>query len=370
MNKVLFISIDTIFPLTSGYRKSVFGRICEASSNATVYVIEFDIGENNAALAPEGFGNATFLRVFHPWTSSRWKKSILNVISCFSLLPRLMYIYASRKFTEAVASTIADLHPDSIIIESIWCAHLVPKSFNGSVTLVSHDIAGDYLLEMSKNSLTLLKRLAFRLDAIKLRRIERSIYANKSLQHVFLTREDQAWYSRVYSIQNSSVATNDLSVKKIYRSPNFTDSFFLYAGSLTFSQNYSAILWYAEHIYPLLCSLQKTVPPVIVTGKTNQSIISSFRKFSFINFSGELSELELEDMQSRCLAMLSPIVSGSGIKIKNLEAVQKGVPVIMTPFSARGINPSDSSFIAESDSAKSFAAEMHNFLERVFQCRK
>lgn len=44
----------------------------------------------------------------------------------------------------------------------------------------------------------------------------------------------------------------------------------------------------------------------------------------------------MERLLSQCLCMLSPVVHGSGLKIKVLEAFAAGAPVLATPLSLQG----------------------------------
>lgn len=46
---------------------------------------------------------------------------------------------------------------------------------------------------------------------------------------------------------------------------------------------------------------------------------------------------DLDDLFRRCTAMIVPLVFGSGVKIKTLEAMSRGLPVVSTPFGTEGI---------------------------------
>ena len=54
---------------------------------------------------------------------------------------------------------------------------------------------------------------------------------------------------------------------------------------------------------------------------------------------------------ARCDVMLCPILSGAGVNVKFAEALYNGVPVLATPFAARGLPLSDTSGVAVADGA-------------------
>jgi len=362
MSRVLIVSIDTLFPLTSGYRKSVYGRALELSDTNDIEVLEFDVGENNCKYPSSSFLPGKITRVFHQMTGNRFKKNVWNLISIFSWYPRLMFFYTSASFKSAMASAIDKFKPEVIYLESIWLAMLVPRSFKGEIVLVSHDILNEYLKEMSKTAARRFNRVAFYVDYLKSMWVEYWTYKHNDFTHLFLAEHDAEYYAGKYGIKYS-LATNNLGLSIVERSPDVENPFFLYAGSLIFNQNYSAMKWYCEIIYPQLLKFGlKFIPRIIVTGKYNDLCRRRFEKYPFVELSGELSENDLVGLQKRCLAMLSPITCGSGIKIKNLEATQKGIPVIMTPHSAKGVGVSQNAIVAASDSYFDYAIKIADLL--------
>lgn len=361
--KRLFISIDTIFPPNSGYRKSVLGRIHESVLNGDqTFVIEFDIGENNTT--PSIFQGADFFRFYHPWTRSRFRKNLANFLSLFSPLTRLQQFYSHTHFQSNISTLIEAIAPDEIIFESLWLSSSIPDHSESTLILVSHDNATQYLYEMAHTSSTFFKRIMFYIDYLKLKRTERGIYTPPHLQHVFLTEADRIFYTNEYQITRTQLATNLLYLPIPVKRKNPSENFFLFTGSILFAQNEYALRWYADKVIPAFRALSQgiEIPILYVTGKITPEKIKPFEHFRFIQFLGELSEEELVAKQASCLALLSPIITGTGIKIKNLEAAQKSIPVIMTPHSAQGIPNGANTIIAASDSPEDYALTLFKYL--------
>jgi glycosyltransferase involved in cell wall biosynthesis len=72
---------------------------------------------------------------------------------------------------------------------------------------------------------------------------------------------------------------------------------------------------------------------------------------------------DLDDLMARSCALLVPLRFGSGIKIKVLEALARGVPVLSTPVGAEGIETGvDCGVLVEPDIAR-FPVHMASLAE-------
>jgi glycosyltransferase involved in cell wall biosynthesis len=182
---------------------------------------------------------------------------------------------------------------------------------------------------------------------------------------MFLTAEDMAWYSTRYKIdpQRLSVANNRLYVQDLKREINTEAPFVLFPGSLDFAQNYFAMKWFAEQVQPKISNSKAL--RVVVTGKCSEKSRRDFLGHELIQLVGEVSREELDRLFSSCVCVISPIISGTGIKIKILEATQRGVPVVATAASAKGIK-SELCFKAPEDTAESYAATFDRSIAALF----
>jgi glycosyltransferase involved in cell wall biosynthesis len=79
---------------------------------------------------------------------------------------------------------------------------------------------------------------------------------------------------------------------------------------------------------------------------------------------------DLTDLYRECRLFVAPLPEGGGIKIKILEAMARGIPVVTTPIGAEGIvDPAeDAVFLAEPDAA--FAESMIQALQWPAEARR
>ncbi len=107
----------------------------------------------------------------------------------------------------------------------------------------------------------------------------------------------------------------------------------LFIGSPGFPPNRAAIDWITRSLAPALLALDA---PAIVTfiGKGTREHIGT--PAANVETLGFVADDEMERLLGTCLCMLSPVVHGSGLKIKMLEAFAAGAPVMATPLSLQG----------------------------------
>jgi glycosyltransferase involved in cell wall biosynthesis len=73
----------------------------------------------------------------------------------------------------------------------------------------------------------------------------------------------------------------------------------------------------------------------------------------------------VEDIQplfSSCAVFICPIRSGSGVRVKLLEAFASGIPVVSTTLGAEGLARHDGEFCALADDTNGFAAKVVQLL--------
>ena len=114
----------------------------------------------------------------------------------------------------------------------------------------------------------------------------------------------------------------------IRRTPSTCDVIFW--GAMYREENYTAALWFIDNVMPLL---DKNVhfkvignnPPAVLKSRESESIhITGFVKDETVFF-------------EKSLCFVAPLVTGAGIKIKNIEALSSGIPVLTNEIGIEGI---------------------------------
>jgi glycosyltransferase involved in cell wall biosynthesis len=113
-----------------------------------------------------------------------------------------------------------------------------------------------------------------------------------------------------------------------------------YVGNLTWHPNVQGLDWFLTEVWPLL---RRRLPGValtiagsgLATGGDGRPLFPSRWQVPGAEVVGFVPDLL--PLYRRSLVMIVPILSGSGIRIKLLEALRAGMPVVSTPQGAAGL---------------------------------
>ena len=113
-------------------------------------------------------------------------------------------------------------------------------------------------------------------------------------------------------------------------------------------------------------SIREEHPKLIlrITGAVSDKVKTDILSYGNVEFAGRISDDDMLRTLSDCRCIVSPILSGSGVKIKNIEALQLGIPIVMTEFSARGIpNPNRLPCFCLTNEASEFTSRLLALLD-------
>ncbi len=134
----------------------------------------------------------------------------------------------------------------------------------------------------------------------------------------------------------------------------------LFLGSFRHTPNQVALEWFARFVLPLIVE-KLPQARLLVAGSDPPP------RHAFADPSGAVQLLGfVEDIQplfSSCSVFVCPIRSGSGVRVKLLEAFATGIPVVSTTLGAEGLARVDGEFCALADDAPGFAAKAIGLLE-------
>ncbi|KML28313.1 glycosyltransferase family 4 protein [Priestia aryabhattai] len=114
---------------------------------------------------------------------------------------------------------------------------------------------------------------------------------------------------------------------------------FVFLGALNIPHNSFSLEYFIEnHLSTIVESVEDFHLKVIGRNPT-EKLKKLFEKYSDnITYKGYVEDLDVELNSS--LGMLIPLIFGTGVKLKTIDAMKKGVPIITTSYGIEGINVS------------------------------
>lgn len=126
----------------------------------------------------------------------------------------------------------------------------------------------------------------------------------------------------------------------------------VFNGSLTYSANYDAMHYFLTQVYPLI---RQRVPDVslTITGSTSGVNLSGLRLDETVHLSGYLEDVR--PAVAEAAVCVVPLREGGGTRLKILEAMALGTPVVATRKGAEGLEVVDGQHVLLADSPEAFA---------------
>lgn len=266
-----------------------------------------------------------------------FKKLWLILFSAASLSA---YAFCSKAARQHIAAELKNGH-DVIVIDHVLSICNIPfwqlLFSHSNIILIAHDVMPFYLLETARLQANPLKKLFLMMEALKAWVVE-VLLINKSAMTVFLSQWDLRQYQWMPSYRAMSLCPMLTQRQALNKYPNnpvreVAKPEVVFIGSPGFLPNKAALQWIIDYLSPSLLAIDPDISIVLV-GKGTAALDAQHRPN--IKHMGFVSDEDLAALLRDCLAVISPVVHGSGIKIKVLEAVIAGSPVLATAESLRG----------------------------------
>ena len=125
----------------------------------------------------------------------------------------------------------------------------------------------------------------------------------------------------------------------------------MFSGNLEYEPNVAAVRFFRKRVWP---ELRVRWPGLVwrVIGKNPQAVRGVLSGDPRIELTGPVVDAVAE--LARAKAAIVPILSGSGTRVKIIEAWAAGVPVVSTPLGAEGLGARAGEHLLLADSAASF----------------
>ena len=123
-----------------------------------------------------------------------------------------------------------------------------------------------------------------------------------------------------------------------------TNPVLLFVGSMNYPPNTEGLSWFIEECWPMLIKqYPKLILNIVGSGEMPLALTNKIELHKSIIFFGRVEMIE--DYYNKATCVIVPILTGSGTRLKVLEAMAMGVPVVSTPKGAEGIDYTESKHI-------------------------
>jgi len=363
---LLYFAPHQLWPLTTGARLRDYQLARQLTARGSVTFVEMcGAGEEHQA-PPEDFGltSAVTLHKDRMYTPSKIARGLagpipLTVLNCWSpqSASQLAEVLRSRPF-------------DTVQIEGVHLMGYLPiiQEAPGSPAIVVdwHNIESEMMWRYAKTTHNWAKKIAARRTAKLIERAEERLLGCDVTHTVTSERERQKLLARCptanIQVIPNGVDAGYFSVKEIAQvcrrsGQQASKPTILFVGSMDYHANIDAVIWFSRKVWPAIARNHPEWHFTIVGRNPARDVraLASDR----IHVTGTVDDVR--PFYASAVAAIVPLRSGSGTRLKILEAMAANVPVISTRMGAEGIEVEDNIHLLLAETG----AEMAAVVDRV-----
>jgi glycosyltransferase involved in cell wall biosynthesis len=350
MKKILFITPQLCFPPTDGGKQAQYYPIMAIGEKIETYAIMVNIDETNSQ---QYVGTDSYLalkerlqelQIFERYNPKFQGRNTYGKVTegldwfC-GLRPRCAQIFYSPEKKAKVMKYINDNNINIVCIEFPYMAELIDiPALQGrgvKVVCVAHNVESVLLQEVYSQHAPWLRNL-LDIDVRKLVHYEKNVLRQVDLV-LAISKLDEEYIRKEMQVPRVAYVPVLLPDRKERWSGDVQAKYMVFNGSLSFYPNYHGMKWLLEGIHE---QLAKDLPEftIKITGKVPAKIQDEFKKYTNVEFTGMLSSAQLTTTLQHAKFAIIPIVKGSGTKMKILELMAYGIPIITTSQGIQGFD--------------------------------
>ena len=270
----------------------------------------------------------------------------------FSVFPYTIDKYYSKDMERRISELIKDGKYDLVHCDSLQMSLNLRSAANVPLVLTEHNVESQILERCVLNEKNFLKKTYIKLQTQKLSDYE--ISACRSFNRCITVSETDRFYLADNSgIDTISVVPNGVDCE-YFRPQNARIKPYrlVFTGSLDWLPNEDALVYFFNDIYP---ALKRKVPGLNITvvGRNpSQKLLRIAEREPRIHITGSVNDVRPYIAESEIFIV--PLRIGGGTRLKILEAMAMGKPVISTSIGAEGLDVEDGRNILLADMPEDF----------------
>jgi glycosyltransferase involved in cell wall biosynthesis len=284
---------------------------------------------------------------------------IRNIFSFFQLLP---YQVSSRKGLKKINF---DENFEFAIIESEYVGIILKNKKINKIPYILrlHNNESKYYWELFKSEKKILTSLYYALESLLF-----YFYSKKIIRHALkvccVSSSEAEKISSLFPTKNIKFTPAILDIGQIKSYHNAEKRNVLYVGSLFTPNNIESIHWYINNVHEFLKDIDGY--HFIVIGSTknanNKKWLLDLEK-NDKNLSVYFDVDNLDNYYMHASVFVNPVLNGAGVKIKNLNSISKGLPLVTTTKGNDGSGFIDKEDVLIADTPQEFRNCVRKLLE-------
>lgn len=303
------------------------------------------------------------VRLFTLYVDTNFSKFQLLVNLLFSRMPFNAERFISPSFESELARILQLSSFDIVQLEGLYLmpyTETIRRYSQAKIVLRAHNVEHEVWSRIAHNEFSPLRKYYFTILAKRLAEFEISALNRYDLL-VPITARDLAEFNRMGNTKPAHVCPAALDVDNLTAhdtSAVLPTLFFL--GSLDWKPNQEGLLWFVENVFPGLLARNDGMK-LHIAGRNTPAWLQKRINVKGIVFHGEIPDAR--DFIREHGILVAPCFSGGGMRVKIIEAMAYGKPVVTTAIGAEGLGTSHEENILISHSIDEYTESLDRLLK-------
>lgn len=339
MKNVLIIAPQNIFPPSDGGKSSIYQHILAlANAGANVHLAMANTLSDTIKNYPEAktcLDGILYLPRYAIEMKRVGKIGKLKAFGAwlFSGLPRQAQTITSAKNKTLVMDYIRDKTISVVVLEGIFVYELIDiaqlKSMGVRVVTIAHNVEQKYIDD------ALIKFGLLRKPEVYRTKCYEKKVLSTSDKVITISPADADDIKSLYELRNVLYLPTLIPTPCNSNWHGLNSDYIVFSGSLSFYPNYHGIKWFLENVWRKFSANSSLI--LKITGGINPKIRKELSVYKNVEFTGFLNDDDFSAVMNGARFIVVPIIKGSGVKMKLLEAMTMGIPTIGTKHCFEGI---------------------------------
>lgn len=349
MNKILIVTPFSPYPAIHGGKVDIWNNIKVLKQLG--FTIDLIITEKNVNLADSS--KKEISKYVSKVIVVERKNRLKDILSLHPLQ------IESRK---SLKNIILKDKYDFTLLEGDYVAYILENNtlVTKQVLLRSQNNEIKYFYNLFKSTNKIIHKIYYFTDFVKFKLFV-PIFYTKIKNILFISCDEKEFFCN--KLKNLNALFLPANVKLDLKKQSLDTNCVLFIGSLFMENNKEGILWYLENVHAIVSKNIRSYKLIIAGNSdgTNLKWLFDFKNI-FNNIEIFDSPETLDKLYEDSSVFINPMRHGAGVKLKTVEAIVNGLPVVSTSIGNEGTGLTNDKEIIVQDDKIAFAEAIVNLL--------
>jgi polysaccharide biosynthesis protein PslH len=366
--KILFLTQVLPYPLDAGPKVRAYYNLRHLTKAHEITLVSF-VRPTDSESALDHLKDFCKEVITIPMKRSRAKDGVAMVKSLLTNVPFLITRDEVNAMTLRLRDIIRQRQFDAIHADQLWMAPYALSAreearkcgYDPKIILDQHNAVFMIPRRMAASSGNPLLKIWLQRESRLMAGYEKWI-CEKFDRVVWVTKEDRSMVISQSQLLNDSGRNPVIPIcfkpDHSHMPVDLTDTKnILFLGGLHWPPNAEGALWFANEILPLIVKYHAQArflvvgknPPAALQGRQDH-----IEAFGYVQ--------NVDDIWAQSRVFIVPLRAGGGMRVKILDAWEKGMPIVSTTIGAEGIQYTDGTDILIADTPEDFAQAVQRIL--------